>query len=40
MDSDLLTRNNMVKNGGVWTTERLFPQNVKCHLFRFFLSSE
>ena len=40
MDSDLLTRNNMVKNGGVWKTERLFPQNVKCHLFRFFLSSE
>ena len=28
----------MVKNGGVWTTERLFPQNVKCS-DSFFLAS-
>ena len=38
-DSDLLTGIKIVKNGGVCRTERLLPHNVKCHLFRFFLSN-
>ena len=35
-NSDLLTRINMVKNGGFCGTERLLPHNVKCHTLRFF----
>ena len=35
-NSDLLTRINMVKNGGFCRTERLLPHNVKCHMLRFF----
>ena len=38
-DSDLLTGIKIVKNSGVCRTERLLPHNVKCHLFRFFLSN-
>ena len=35
-DSDLLTRTNMVGNGGLCWTERLLTHNVKCHWFWFF----
>ena len=35
-DSDLLTRTNMVENGGLCWTERLLTHNVKCHWFWFF----